>query len=263
MVFLWPQPDDAQLREIYRPDYHLRWGIGGDEEEGLRAMKRQTFKRQLDRLSGSVASGRVLDVGCATGFFLEVATEAGWNAYGVELSGFAAELAQRRFGDRVFNGTLEQATYPDAFFDLVMLSDIIEHVPDPRSFLYEVRRVLRPDGVVMLVTPNSVSLSARLMERHWSHYNPEHLHYFSPATIIRLLSMCGFMVECQEDFPKDLNLNYIGAQLEKNPRLFMAGICRLAGAVVPVCLKEWNFSVHCGEMMVLARKSIKFSGERV
>jgi SAM-dependent methyltransferase len=256
MVFLWPQPDEAHLREIYQPAYHRGWGIGTDGEAALRGMKHRTFRRLLKSLSRVVATGRVLDVGCATGFFLEVAAEAGWDVYGVELSTYAAELARDKFGDRVFSGTLEQAAYPDEFFDLVMLSDIIEHVPDPRSFLREVRRVLRPGGVVALVTPNSESMSARLMGRHWNHFNAEHLHYFSPAAITRLLVTSGFVVERGENFPKDLNLNYIIAQLGKYPRPFMTALCRGAGAVLPSWSSALNFPVCCGEMMVVARKRV-------
>ena len=254
MVFLSPQPTAEELQEIYRSDYYLSLGISGDDEESPRAMKQHTFRRQFEAVARRVKPGKVLDVGCASGFFLEVADAAGWEAYGVELSSFAAELAKRRFGPRVHNGTLEQAGYPEAFFDAVTLFDLLEHVPDPKSFLGEVLRVLRPDGKLLLVMPNVASLSARIMGRHWSHYNAEHLHYFSPATIARLLSGCGFAVESVGKAPKSLNLNYIFKQLRRYPRSLITPLVSIADALLPAWSKELNLSLHCGEMLVVARK---------
>jgi len=254
MVFLSPQPTAEQLRDIYRSDYYLSLGITGDDEEAPREMKQHTFRRQFEKVARQVKPGKVLDVGCASGFFLEVAAAAGWEAYGVELSGFAAELAQREFGSRILNGTLEQAGYPDAFFDAVTLFDLLEHVPDPRTFLAEVHRVLSSDGLLLLVMPNVASLSAGIMGRHWSHYNAEHLHYFSPATVTRLLSACGFAVESVEKAPKSLNLNYIFRQLRRYPRSLIAPLVSIADALLPACLKELDLRLPCGEMLVLARK---------
>lgn len=261
MVFLSPQPDDEQLREMYRSDYYKSWGIAGNDDESTRVMKQGTFVRRMKRLAGLVPIGRVLDVGCATGYFLEVAAAAGWEVFGVELSDYASELARRTFGDHVFNGTLEQAHYPDGYFDLVTLSDLLEHVPDPRPFLSEVRRLLRPDGMLMIVTPDVTSLSARLMGGRWSHYKQEHLHYFSPETLMRLLSESGFSVVLKGAAAKILNCSYVANQFRVYPHFLMTPLCRIVDTLLPASLKEWNFPVYCGEMLVMARNGRNSSGE--
>jgi 2-polyprenyl-3-methyl-5-hydroxy-6-metoxy-1,4-benzoquinol methylase len=254
MVFLWPQPDETELRKIYRPSYHQNWGVGSDVEGDLRAMKQKTFQRQLDKVSHLVATGRVLDVGCATGFFLEVVVAAGWDVYGVELSEYAAGVARRTFGERVFHGTLEQARFSDGMFDLVTLSDLLEHIPDVRGFLSEVRRVLRPGGIVQIVTPDVASLSSRVMGRRWSHYNQEHLHYFSRTTVVQLLSENGFKAESLAAASKYLSAAYIDRQFRVYRHPLISPLFRAVTAILPVRLKELSFPVYCGEMLIHARR---------
>jgi 2-polyprenyl-3-methyl-5-hydroxy-6-metoxy-1,4-benzoquinol methylase len=262
MVFLHPQPDAEELHRIYQNDYYRSWGLNGqgtgDEEAGdaARLMKQGTFGLRLKRLAGVTAPGRVLDVGCATGFFLEVADRAGWDVHGVELSRYAADEAKRRFGERVFNGTLEEAGFAADSFALVTLSDILEHIPSPRAFLAEVKRILAPGGRVMIVTPNVTSLSAHLMGRRWSHFKAEHLHYFAPHTITRLLTECGFTVDAREPAAKCLNLAYIHTQFRVYPHALMTPISRMAATLVPERLQRLNIPLYCGEMLVLARKGL-------
>lgn len=258
MVFLHPRPADGELHEIYQNDYYRSWGLTAADGSGdsTRQMKQGTFSLRLKRLAGLMAPGRVLDVGCATGFFLEVAARAGWEVWGVELSSYAATEAQRQFGERVCNGTLEAARYPDASFDLVTLSDILEHIPSPREFLREVKRILAPGGRVMIVTPDVTSLTARLMGSRWSHYKVEHLHYFSPETITRLLTECGLQVDCHEPAAKSLNLAYIVNQFRVYPHALMTPLTRLADTLLPARVKQWNIPLRCGEMLVLCHRQL-------
>lgn len=252
MVFLHPHPVPEELARIYQSDYYESWGIHGEDEAKTRAMKRGTFKARLQRFAGTAAAGRVLDVGCATGYFLEVAQEAGWDVFGVELSRFAAEAAQQRFGSRVFNGTLEQARYPDGHFDLVTLSDLLEHVPDPRSFLLEVARVLVPGGAVMVVTPDVKSLTAKVMGSRWSHYKREHLYYFSGETLARLLEETGFRVLERRAAAKCLNVAYVTTQFRAYPHFLATPLFNLASALLPARAKNHNLSIRCGEMLIIA-----------
>ncbi len=257
MLFLHPQPAADELHHIYQNDYYRSWGLdrkdaGEEAGEATRLMKQATFGLRLKRLAEVMEPGRVLDVGCATGFFLEVAERAGWQVHGVELSSYAAAEARRLFGERVFNGTLEEAGLSDHSLDLVTLSDILEHIPCPGAFLKEVRRILVPGGRVMIVTPNAASLSARLMGQRWSHFKAEHLHYFSPATITRLLSAAGFTVDSHGPAAKCLNLAYIATQFRVYPHALMTPISRMATALLPERLQRLNIPLYCGEMMVLA-----------
>lgn len=255
MIFLSPIPTAEKLRTIYQEDYYKSWGITCDNGDSTRCMKHDTFRNRIKRLSGLIKPRKVLDVGCATGFFLEAAAQEGWTVFGVELSEYAAAMARKTFGDHIFSGTLEEAHYADGFFDLVTLSDIVEHIPCPLDFLHEARRILSQDGMLMIVTPDVTSLTAKLMGRRWSHFKEEHLHYFSPETIARLLGESGFAVESIEPATKCLNIAYIVNQFKVYPHPLITPLCRGAELMLPTSFMKKNMQFRCGEMLVLAKKS--------
>ena len=257
LAFLWPRPTEEMLEKIYSEEYYKSWGVAGESDELPRQMKHLTFASRLREIEALIPSpGKVLDVGCATGYFLEVAQSFGWEVAGVELSAYSAGLAAAKFGKLIFNGTLEQASYSDASFDLVTLSDLIEHVPDPVAFLNEVRRILKPGGVVMIVTPDLQSLAERVMRGKWSHYKLEHIYYFSPVTIDTCLKKSGFIPVRTEPAPKYLNLDYIVNQFVTYPHPVLTPFVKLLGRLIPQRLRQLNIPIRCGEMMAIARSAV-------
>ena len=138
-------------------------------------------------------SGRLLDVGCGAGAFMQAARRAGWEAAGVEVSATAAEH-NRAEGFEVFNGELEEARYTEGRFDVVVLSEVLEHVAEPRAMLREVLRVMRSGGLLWATTPNGRGFSARALGLKWSVVSPpEHLHLFSRGAVESLLTEVGFV----------------------------------------------------------------------
>jgi 2-polyprenyl-3-methyl-5-hydroxy-6-metoxy-1,4-benzoquinol methylase len=137
--------------------------------------------------------GTLLEVGCAAGFFLKVAQQEGWQTYGAEIMAPAVEYALTRLGLNVFEGTLEQAQWSDAFFDVIVLIETIEHLLDPFAVLCETYRVLRPGGAVWVATPNLNSAMRSLLGGDWSILSPaEHLFYFTEQTLAQMLRQAGF-----------------------------------------------------------------------
>lgn len=152
--------------------------------------------RLLDRYvpgSGS-RPRRLLDVGCASGLFLEtMQAQSGWQVEGVELNVRAARAVTERLGVPVFAGPVEQACFPDASFDAITLWDVLEHLYDPVATLRRLRPMLRPGGAVFLRVPNAASYVARLCGRYWSGYDlPRHMTLFTPRTLSRALAAAGF-----------------------------------------------------------------------
>jgi SAM-dependent methyltransferase len=271
--FLYPQPGEDELRQLYSEQYYHAWGLqDGEENEVTRRMKRATFRLRLDLIQGfedkggnkagsdagnkSGSRGVVLDVGCATGYFLEEAQEAGYDPYGVEFSSFSAAIAKRKFGDdRVFEGILEGCGWPDGSFDLITMSDLIEHVRDPAETLGKAAALLKEDGLIMIMTPDTRSLSARLMGRRWTHYKPEHFFCFNRRSMEGLAARCGLRMIHFERSRKALNLDYLHTQFStyRHPMLTPA-----VGAVHAILPKRWNarnFYFSIGEMVVLLRKT--------
>ncbi len=135
----------------------------------------------------------LLDVGCALGAMLSVARDLGWQAAGVETSAFAARYAAEQTGCPVFIGTLQQAAFSGGSFDVITLMDVIEHIPAPAGMIAEIHRILRPGGVVYLVTPNFSSLSVRLYGLDaYGIWPDQHVVYFTPPSVRMLLRQNGF-----------------------------------------------------------------------
>ena len=158
-----------------------------------------TFARGLGRLGELRTPGRLLDIGCSYGAFMVLAQSAGWKTSGVEVSKSAAKFAREERHLDVFTGTLEQAAYPEGYFDAVTLWDVIEHLDDPVSTMAEIHRIMAPGGILLVFTINQESLLTtighilyKLSLNRWKHlmglfYDIHHNFFFSPHTLTSLL----------------------------------------------------------------------------
>jgi SAM-dependent methyltransferase len=201
VTYVTPRLTDASLlASVYDEGY---WRSPAARDRGYtdyradEALYLRTFRRRLAILRRHAPRpGRVLDVGCAAGFFLRVMQEKGWDVTGIEPSDAIRSRAEELVGkQRIRGGRLEDARFPAASFDLVTMWDVIEHLPDPLLVLAEVRRVLVPEGRLVLETQNVASLTARLLGRRWQHYkHAEHLFHFDPRTLASTLERAGFEV---------------------------------------------------------------------
>lgn len=194
--FLDPQPTQDELASLYSETYYVSsdsrqrgyQGYATDAENW-----RRTFRDRLRDLPAT--KGTLLDVGAATGFFIEQARAVGWDAIGLEPSAWAAEYARLELGMDVVTGTLESMHFPDQAFDAVTLWEVIEHLADPLSTLREIRRILRPGGQLVLSTPDAGSFVARAFGKRWLGWRkvPEHLFFFDRSNLDRLLVRAGFI----------------------------------------------------------------------
>lgn len=136
--------------------------------------------------------GQLLEVGFGNGATLARLKSVGWNVTGVEFDPVSVELAKSRNLDARL-GSLEECNFSDGAFDAVVASHLIEHLPDPRTYLQECARILRPGGKLVLTTPNVRSLGHRLFGLNWRGLEPpRHLHIFGPNALMRLAQESGF-----------------------------------------------------------------------
>jgi 2-polyprenyl-3-methyl-5-hydroxy-6-metoxy-1,4-benzoquinol methylase len=137
--------------------------------------------------------GRMLDVGCGDGSIVKLAKDLGWDAEGLDFDPQAVETA-RREGLSIRAGKLEEQSYPEGAFDFVHMSHVIEHVHNPLVVLREVRRVLRPGGLLVAMTPNADSWGHRHFGPDWAALDPpRHLHIFNADTLAALTKRTGFV----------------------------------------------------------------------
>ena len=138
------------------------------------------------------STGRFLDAGCGVGFLLDQAREMGWETHGTEVTDRAVEICQEN-GHTMHQGGLDSAPFEPGGFDVVVYSEVMEHLVDPRAEIATARRFLRPGGALYVTTPNFASLSRRLLGSRWNVIQyPEHLGYFTPRTLRRAVEAEGF-----------------------------------------------------------------------
>lgn len=247
-----PAPSDEELAAIYGKHYYEAWGLHGDEDAVAR-IKRETFRRVVGNAGDLGAGSRVLDCGAATGFLMDVAAEAGYDPYGVELSDFGASEIASRFGeDHVFRGELEKAPFEPGFA-AVFMCDYLEHVRDPERVLHRARELLRPGGVVGISMPRLGSLTHRLMGMSWTHYKTEHLYYFSPSCLRQLLEKAGFGDFRCGPMWKTMSLAYLANQFRIYPHRILTVIAKTWDAL-PGGVKRAPFPLLMGELLAYATK---------
>ncbi len=168
---------------------------------------RQYYQKQVTQLPDNLRAlkvldaalpsrGKLLEIGSYLGLFLERIRADGWDVVGLEPYGPAARFARERFGLQIVDGVLPNPALPSAHFDAVILLHVIEHMPDPQQNIREIRRVLKPGGVLVVETPRFNSLSFKLLgRRERSIQNCDgHIFFFTEQTLARTLENNGFRV---------------------------------------------------------------------
>ena len=257
-----PQPDDQTLAGIYDASYFAHYQNTVDPQI-VRAMKRATYTRQLTRLCAKPTGrprGRLLDCGAATGFLCELAGELGWSAFALEISAYGAEACAKLLGaNHVYRGEVQGATFAantDGQFEAITMFDFLEHVRDPLQVLRWAKARLVRGGTLLLSTPRTGSLSWRLMGRQWFHYTSrEHLWFFSPESLKRLLKQSGFSAVEVRPFPKSMAVGYALAhyQRETSYNRIFSPLSRWLDSILGQGLKQQRVWTYLGEMTVLAR----------
>jgi 2-polyprenyl-3-methyl-5-hydroxy-6-metoxy-1,4-benzoquinol methylase len=191
----------ANLHDLYR---EMRDDAYLDEERGRRAAAR----RLLDLVGRRVSGGRLLDAGCGHGLLLDEARARGFEVVGLEISRHAAAHA-RGLGLEVLEVPLEEfAVPPESRFDAIVLADVIEHLADPQAALDRCVELLRPGGVLCVVTPDPASAVARLAGSRWWGFLPAHTFLLPRRTLRELLSARGLVVFAEAPLVRTFSLGY-------------------------------------------------------
>lgn len=194
VVFQFPLPNDDRLAQAYPADYHA---YSQPVNAVLRSLKGRYWKRKASLIGEVVRDrGPVLDIGCGNGDMLQALHRQGYEKLvGLDFNKNALEKV-RNAGFEAHHGELHDAQFPSNYFSAIILTNFIEHVPDPVSTLKSCRQLLRPGGIVFGETPNIDCWDFRLFGKHWGGYHaPRHFVLFSKRTLWQLGENAGLQVE--------------------------------------------------------------------
>jgi SAM-dependent methyltransferase len=210
LVFANPMADKHDLVKYYNDYYEKEIYDSTDyknliksEIEKIRKMSPSEIKQKAPYFSIYKEAGKFLDVGCGLGLGLAYAHGLGFELYATEYDQGAIEYVEGKFPVKVFKGDLETAGFPDAYFDFVHISHVIEHVLDPKAYFREMHRVLKPGGTLAVGTPDMSSLLYRGYKwmKHLSLQVPlvidglEHTFIFPKDLLAKMGEEAGFEIK--------------------------------------------------------------------
>lgn len=201
-VFSNPFVPEDKISEFYAGLEDREYG---SEAEG----RAKNFKTILKRLHKIKKPGNtLLDVGAASGIFLNLARNERYEVSGIEPSSFLTAEAKRRYGLNIFRGTIENYRAQKKFAVITLL-DILEHLPEPGSFMTKIDPLLEKNGILVIVTPDISSLTVRLAGKHWWHYRIAHVNFFNLKSIAYLLDKFDYEIILKKRYAWNFSLYYL------------------------------------------------------
>jgi 2-polyprenyl-3-methyl-5-hydroxy-6-metoxy-1,4-benzoquinol methylase len=220
LVRVEPMPGPEEVRGLYTDKYFDRdfsCGVRKGTYLESEAMRVEEYREILSVIRAFRPRGRLLEVGCAAGSFLNYAKRSGYEVEGVDISAWAADMAREQFGVTVHVGRLMEVKFRDESFDVIFCGDLLEHEPDPVALFREASRVLKPGGLVAVKVPTYVNsfyfrlarlipkvlllaiFDARLLRAlKLSHEGPDmppyHLYEYSHKNLAMLCEKAGLTV---------------------------------------------------------------------
>ncbi len=215
---LWltsPRPEIDQLGSYYHSnDYisHSDTSVGFINKV-YKIIRNYTLRRKLALVKKYLQNGRILDVGCGAGYFLDVCRNAGFEVSGIEPDNSTRQSAIKKFELNIFPEEFLDKINDD-HFDLISMWHVLEHVPEPEKRLLQLFRILKPGAALFVAVPNRISFDARHYGPYWAGFDvPRHLWHFSPNEMKRIASKTGFSV--QEIRPMYFDSFYVSMLSEK------------------------------------------------
>ncbi|TCO80336.1 methyltransferase family protein [Plasticicumulans lactativorans] len=195
LIFLGQRFDSTSLSRVYELWYGYAYRRVMADPQHVAERLREFEQHHLRLLETYCAPpGRLLDVGCGSGLFLQLAQTRGWCVSGVELDPDTAAWGRRNGIADIRCGTLAMTLAPDEYFDVVTLFDYLEHTTTPGEDLDSLIAHLAPGGTLMVRVPNANGWQARRMGRNWIAVMSTHLSYFTPEVLSKAASQRGLEI---------------------------------------------------------------------
>ena len=212
LVFVKERISPAQLKQYYADVHDV---VYDDDNAACLAYYYKILQREIDRRLPE--KGRILDVGCAGGWFLDMMQS--WETHGCELSPRDFEIACAKHGDRIQHLNFEDYPLTPGHFDVITLQDVFDHIPDPVAALEKCRALLRPGGLLVVKVHDISCLYAKFTgPNFYALIPPSHLFYYNRRSLTAIVERAGFGVTCCQHIGHVLKLKTIFFRLSRGDK---------------------------------------------
>ena len=181
--------DDSYWKDSKGPDGNKR------DLTNERDFKVKNWYGDAASVVNGMKGGRILDAGAGLGYFLS-SIGKNWDKHALDSSEFAVQFMRDNYSEiKVQQGTLKSVSFPEHYFDVIMLYHVIEHLSDPSEVLEIISRILKPKGTLIVGTPNIASPAAKIFKGNFRLYGPGHACLFNPQSLKKLLSNHSYRVQ--------------------------------------------------------------------
>jgi SAM-dependent methyltransferase len=213
-----PQPSEKNLPDYYHSEDYISHTDSKRNllEIAYQLVKQFSLKRKVKLVTRvNQGQGRILDVGCGTGDFLQACEQKGWSIAGIEPNEKARQLASTKTNFNDYQRTVEELIESNpGSFDVITMWHVLEHVPNLADFIDKIKSLLKPNGVLVVAVPNFKSWDAKHYNSYWAAYDvPRHLWHFSRKSMERIFS--EFDMKILEELPMKFDSYYVSLLSEK------------------------------------------------
>jgi len=215
MLVTSPQPATSELAKYYETEEYISHTDTKRNlfEKVYHLVREYAIKNKVALLNKEQTKGSLLDVGCGTGDFLNAAKNNGWKVTGIEPNEKARVIANTKTDNKVFD-TLKLESLPTESFDVISLWHVFEHLPELENHIQVFKKLLKPNGSLIIAVPNHKSFDAKYYKEFWAAYDvPRHLWHFSQNSIKRLFDK--FQMNVIKTLPMKFDAFYVSLLSEK------------------------------------------------
>jgi len=245
-----PQPDLEKLPEYYKSDDYISHTDSKRNlfERTYHIIKKMALRRKLSLINSfSKEKGVLLDVGCGTGDFLEFSKTKGWRVVGIEPNNQARVIANKKTNNSVYK-TDHLLNLDNHSFDIITLWHVLEHLPNLEEHIAVFKRLLKPNGTLIIAVPNYKSYDAKIYKTYWAAFDvPRHLWHFSKESIKILMET--FNMNVVKMYPMQFDAFYVSLLSEKyrtgRMKIFRPFFVGLFSNVKAIWSKEYSSIIYC------------------
>lgn len=250
----WPLKQEKEYEDLYTEKYYKEiWGYSKGTDMQVGRSKKATTKSFIKLLHTYKRGGSVLDIGCGLGYLLLFLQQDnyGYDVYGVELSKFAQEISEERIGKGKIFTNVKQIKKKKMQFDVILLFDSMEHIPDQDKLLTDIEMLLAPDGNVFVIMPAADSLAAKIMGKYWIEYKKDHVLFYTKRALKQQLEKHHFRIKYIRSCWKTVTLAYLASYLSVFRIPIVSTFLGAIIKIMPEAIQNIPLSFPIGQIMVV------------